>query len=183
MRGQKFIGVDSEWRPVATRWLEANGPAVLQIAGYKEAFIIDLLALKNSKKLDHMLAAIFQNPKSTILGAGFSSDISQFHKHCENMKFLDYVPSFLEIQDFYKKVYPDLTDKGSSGIKSICENILGKKLCKNEQVSNWENRPLRYSQEHYGALDAFILVVVAKHMEQAALKRKVKVADLTKTIG
>jgi len=97
------------------------------------------------------------------------------------MKFLDYVPNFIEIQDFYKKVYPD--DKGSSGMKSICENILGKKLCKHEQVSNWENRPLRYSQEHYGALDAFILVVVAKHMEQAGVKRKVKVADASKTIG
>jgi len=59
LRGQKFIGVDSECRPVATRWLEANGPATLQLASHKEAFIIDLLSLKNSKKLDHMLAAIF----------------------------------------------------------------------------------------------------------------------------
>ena len=48
LKGQKFIGVDSEWRSQATRWQEVLGPATLQIAGYKEAFIIDLLQLKNS---------------------------------------------------------------------------------------------------------------------------------------
>jgi hypothetical protein len=48
------------------------------------------------------------------------------------MKFMEFIPNFIEIMDFYKKVYPDYADKGSAGIKSICDNILGKKLCKNE---------------------------------------------------
>lgn len=33
-------------------------------------------------------------------------------------------------------------------------------------MSNWENRPLRYSQEHYGALDAFILTVLVERLEK-----------------
>ena len=42
-----------------------------------------------------------------------------------------------------------------------------------EQVSNWEKRPLRNSQVHYGALDAWILLRVTgtlykKAMEQGA---------------
>lgn len=30
-------------------------------------------------------------------------------------------------------------------------------MCKGEQCSNWENRPLRKSQTHYAGLDAWIL--------------------------
>jgi hypothetical protein len=29
LKGQKFIGVDSEWRPQITRWTESNGPAII----------------------------------------------------------------------------------------------------------------------------------------------------------
>ena len=32
-------------------------------------------------------------------------------------------------------------------------------------MSNWENRPLRFSQEHYGALDAFVLTILAEKIE------------------
>ena len=33
-------------------------------------------------------------------------------------------------------------------------------LCKFEQISNWERRPLRLSQMHYAALDAHILIQI-----------------------
>lgn len=112
-----------------------------------------------------MLSAIFQHQKTTVLGFGFTSDIAVFNKHCSNMKFLNYVPKFLEIQDLYKKVYPDFAERGGSSLASVCENMVGKKLCKNEQMSNWEMRPLRFSQEHYGALDAYILTIVIEKLE------------------
>ena len=97
------------------------------------------------------------------------------------MKFLNYVPKFLEVQDFYKKVFPDFASRGGSSLASVCENVVKKKLCKNEQMSNWENRPLRYSQEHYGALDAFILTVVVERLEKE--NKKVKASDLVKSLG
>jgi len=82
LQGQKYIGVDSEWRPQVTRWHEVLGPATFQISGYADSFIIDILALKNSKKLDNMLSSIFQNPKTTVLGFGFTADIAVFNKYC-----------------------------------------------------------------------------------------------------
>lgn len=36
----------------------------------------------------------------------------------------------------------------------MCGHILGKKLCKYNQRSNWSQRPLRLAQLHYAALDA-----------------------------
>lgn len=54
---------------------------------------------------------------------------------------------------------PDFKEKGGIGLAAVATNLFeGKKLCKAEQMSNWENRPLRYTQEHYAAMDAWILV-------------------------
>ena len=42
----------------------------------------------------------------------------------------------------------------------VVETILGKPLCKGEQMSNWELRPLRKSQTHYASLDAACLIPI-----------------------
>ena len=46
-------------------------------------------------------------------------------------------------------------------------------------------RPLRFSQEHYGALDAYILTIVIEKLEQEGSKgkNKVKVTDIVKSLG
>lgn len=48
------------------------------------------------------------------------------------------------------------------------QTIYERPLCKGEQMSNWEKRPLRQSQLHYAALDAACLVDLAGKMEQLA---------------
>ena len=35
-------------------------------------------------------------------------------------------------------------------------------------MSNWERRPLRQSQQHYGATDAYILIDIIKHLIERA---------------
>ena len=54
-------------------------------------------------------------------------------------------------------------------------------LCKQEQMSNWENRPLRYSQEHYAAMDAWILPELIFWMQEKMEQDKIKV-DINKFI-
>lgn len=76
------------------------------------------------------------------------------------MKFINEIPRLLDLQELYKLAVPDFKEKGGMGLAACTQNIMGKKLCKSEQMSNWENRPLRYSQEHYGAMDAWILVLM-----------------------
>lgn len=75
------------------------------------------------------------------------------------MKFMHNIPRLLDLQELYKLAMPDYKEKGGIGLAAVASNLFpGKKLCKAEQMSNWENRPLRYTQEHYAAMDAWILV-------------------------
>jgi len=156
IEGAKYIGVDAEWKPENTAFEKSNGPAIIQLSSDKFSVIIDILNLKDSEELDKTLVRIFSNPNTTILGFGFSSDLSMFSKYCPKMTFLQNVPKFIDLQTFYKKY--DTSEENKSSLAFIVEKFFGMKLCKGEQCSNWEKRPLRYSQEHYAALDAWILV-------------------------
>ena len=99
-----------------------------------------------------------------IVGFGFSADLSQFKKFCPQLHFIENIPRFVDAQTYYKLVYPGFKDDGGFSLARVCEKVMEKKLCKKEQMSNWENRPLRYSQEHYGAMDAWDLGEVMARM-------------------
>ena len=49
-------------------------------------------------------------------------------------------------------------------LAKVIMDLLGKNVCKVEQISNWERRPLRQSQLHYAYSDAQILVEVLKKL-------------------
>ena len=47
----------------------------------------------------------------------------------------------------------------------ILTSLASKNLCKYNQTSNWEKRPLRKAQINYAALDAFILLKILQEIE------------------
>ena len=50
-------------------------------------------------------------------------------------------------------------------------------------MSNWEARPLRFSQEHYAAMDAWILVQMMDKMHEKAKKSKIQINALVENIS
>ena len=66
----------------------------------------------------------------------------------------------IDIKYFYEIKYLEKCPNFSK----VCEKLIGKPLCKYEQCSNWERRPLRQRQLHYAALDALLLCVVYQKM-------------------
>jgi hypothetical protein len=75
----------------------ASGPAIIQIGGVTETFIVDITNLKNSRKADAMLTSIFSCPETIICGFSFQGDISFFNQYCKKMRFLDNITNFLEV--------------------------------------------------------------------------------------
>ena len=125
--------------------------------------------MKLCKALDDQLTEIFSGengPAPTMLGYGFGADLTQFALYAPNMNFLDKVPKFIDMCFFYRKCVPEWRKSGGSALYAVCEKVLLKKLCKYEQVSNWELRPLRQSQLHYAMMDVYSLPILIKKMEE-----------------
>jgi ribonuclease D len=61
-----------------------------------------------------------------------------------------------------QKLYRDKKGEKNIGLGHVCEQILGKSICKAERMSNWENRPLRKAQLHYATLDAYCQVPIVE---------------------
>ena len=86
---------------------------------------------------------MFKNEESIIVGFDFIGDIQMLADHLPNMKFFSYIENFVDAQDYYMKInHLKINQKPS--LSKIVENLFpGMKLCKAEQLSNWERRPLR----------------------------------------
>ena len=107
------------------------------------------------------MTELFSSPKIVIVGFSFNSDIEQFSKSFPTMKFYKYIQNFIDAQTYYGIVYKD---SPMTGLTKVAKAVLEKGICKREQMSNWEKRPLRLSQQHYGALDAYVLTTLIEIM-------------------
>lgn len=62
----------------------------------------------------------------------------------------------IDVKDQFSELFP----KEKVGLASICEKILGKPICKEYTLTNWQRRPLNMNQLHYAAMDAFIVLKI-----------------------
>ena len=58
------------------------------------------------------------------------------------MTFYRRFANFIDVQDYFKKVYKR---PAQIGLAKCVEALLKSQLCKGEQCSNWGKRPLRLS--------------------------------------
>ena len=164
LKKDKFIGVDSEWRPGLATYYKTK-PSLFQISGANDAFCIDFVSLQKSDVLNKMMTEIFSSPDITIIGFDFGGDTREVSKKLPHLTFIKYIANLLDLQAYYK----EMTGSNQvTGLAKVAQAILGKPICKGEQMSNWEKRPLRLSQQHYGALDGYVLVVIMEKLIKKA---------------
>lgn len=161
LRRQKVIGFDTESRPVFTPGQRNNGVALLQLSGPDKAFLFRVQKLGMRKRL----CAILANPGIIKVGAASHDDVRGLQRYCDFRE-----QGFVDLQ----KIAWEWGIKEKS-VKKMSAIILGVKISKKEQLSNWEAETLNEGQCRYAATDAWIcreMYLKLKQSEKHPLTRE-----------
>lgn len=142
LKRQKVLGFDTETRPTFSPDQHPSGTALLQLSGSGKAFLFRLKTLG----LPRPLASILANPSIVKVGAATLDDVRGLQKLCK------FVPKgFVDLQNIVWEY--GIRDKS---VKKMTAIILGVKISKAQQLSNWEAEKLSDSQQRYAATDAWV---------------------------
>lgn len=142
LRSQKVIGFDTETRPTFSPQQPRYGVALLQLSGRDKAFLFRINKMSMHRRLCNLLA----DARILKVGAAIHDDIRGLQKKH------DFAPAgFVDLQ---KVVWEwGIRDKS---VKKMSAIILGARVSKTQQLSNWEADSLSESQQMYAATDAWV---------------------------
>ncbi|MBE6232550.1 MAG: 3'-5' exonuclease domain-containing protein 2 [Bacteroidales bacterium] len=142
LRGQKVIGFDTETRPSFTADQPRYPVSLLQLSGPDKAFLFRVKNLGMHRRLCNLLSS----DKVIKVGAAIHDDIRGLQK------LASFKPAaFVDLQ---KIVWEwGIRDKS---VKKMAAIIIGIRISKTQQLSNWEAEKLSDSQCLYAATDAWV---------------------------
>lgn len=142
LRSQKVIGFDTETRPTFTPSQPRYGVALLQLSGPDKAFLFRVNCMGMHRRLCNLLAS----DKVIKVGAAIHDDIKGLQR------LRDYVPAgFVDLQ----KIVCEWGIRDKS-VKKMAAIIMGIRISKSQQLSNWEAEKLSDAQALYAATDAWV---------------------------
>ena len=174
LKDQDFA-IDAEWRPYGKPKF-----SIMQLATSNKIVIFDMLRAKFADyRLVNAFTSLFRDPNTKKIFFGAEDDLALMveliaklserdskiepleNKDCKTV--IDLEPELIDL-------YPELKSKA---LKSFAEETFGKPLCKRNQCSNWNRRPLRESQKHYAAFDALVLFKLYEEVKKKVQNVKV----------
>lgn len=142
LRSQKIIGFDTETRPTFSQDQPRYGVALLQLSGPDKAFLFRINKIGMHRRLCNLLAS----DKIVKVGAAIHDDIRGLQKKHEFQP-----AAFVDLQ---KIVWEwGIRDKS---VKKMAAIILGFRVSKTQQLSNWEAEKMSEAQCKYAATDAWV---------------------------
>jgi ribonuclease D len=144
------IGFDTETKPVFVRG-HRNKVAILQIALPEKVFLIRLLATELSSEIIHFL----QSEKVEKAGVAIRDDIKA-------LQLLGrFQPAgFIELAHLAKEAGLEV-----ESVKKLTALLLGFRISKSAQTSNWEADQLNEKQISYAATDAWVCLEIYKRLK------------------
>jgi ribonuclease D len=141
LQAVSVLGFDTETRPAFRRG-ESYAPSLVQLAGENCVYVFQLARLGSMAPLFGLLA----DPHILKVGVATDHDVRQLRA----------------MQDFQAAGFLNLetmTDRlgiRNNGLRSLCAIVLGFRISKGEQRSNWSRDPLTDKQLNYAATDAWV---------------------------
>ena len=142
LKKQKVLGFDTETKPVFSPGQHHNGVALLQLSGPDHAILFRIQKLGMRGRI----CSILSNPNIIKVGAAALDDVRGLQRYREVE-----ARGFMDLQ---KMVWEwGIRDKS---VKKMAANIMGVRISKSQQLSNWEAETLNEHQQLYAATDAWI---------------------------
>jgi len=137
---ETVLGFDTETRPAYHKG-ESYLPSLLQLAGEKEVYLFQLKHLGLPTPLREILA----DPKVVKAGVALAYDLQELHK------LAPFRPAgFVDLGNLAKK--REIKNHGLRGLAAV---LLGFRIPKGAQTSNWARDVLAPAQIQYAATDAW----------------------------
>ncbi len=147
---EKIIGFDTETKPTFTKGHTAL-PALVQLASETCVYLIQLMHVP----LGPSLAELLSSPSNVKAGVAIHDDIKALNRHypfdAAGVADLAAMARQLGIQ--------------AQGLRTLAANLLGFRISKSAQCSNWENPVLTPQQIRYAATDAWVGREIYIHLE------------------
>ncbi len=148
----KFLGFDTETRPVFKKGMVNNNPiALIQLSTEDRAFLFRI----NKMGMPIELKFLLEDPEVLKIGSAIKGDIERISKLEPDVKF--YPEGFIDIQDIAGQM-----GIITVGLKKLSAILLGHTLSKKHQLTNWENDKLTPGQINYAATDAWTCYMLYK---------------------
>ncbi|MBR2065191.1 MAG: 3'-5' exonuclease domain-containing protein 2 [Bacteroidales bacterium] len=142
LRSQKIIGFDTETRPCFSPNQPRYGVSLLQLSGPGKAYLFRLKKMGMHRRLCNLLS----DKRIIKVGAAIHDDIRGLQK------LRDFeAGGFLDLQKIVGEY--GIRDKS---VKKMTAIIMGFRISKTQQLSNWEAEQLSESQCKYAATDAWV---------------------------
>ena len=141
LANETILGFDTETRPAYHKG-ESYLPSLLQLAGENEVYLFQLKHLGLPTPLREILA----NPEVIKAGVALAYDLQELHKLAQFRP-----ASFVDLGNLAKKA--EIKNHGLRGLAAV---LLGFRIAKGAQTSNWARDVLAPTQIQYAATDAWV---------------------------
>ncbi len=141
LRKSKILGFDTETKPSFKKGRK-NIVSLIQLSNSELACLIRI----NKTGIPQELSDLLANPHITKVGVAIHDDI----KFLSNVK--KFAPGgFIDLQSYVRAFGIQ-----SSGLKKLAAIVLGCRISKRQQVTDWEAVELSDAQKIYAATDAWV---------------------------
>ena len=143
------LGFDTETKPAFKRG-QVHKVALMQLSTIDVCYLFRLNKIGYPDELDEIIC----NPNIKKIGLSLRDDFAAIRKRSEKKP-----QNFIDLQTFVDEYGID-----DNSLQRIYAILFGKKISKNQRLSNWEATSLSEAQKNYAAMDAWACLRIYNHL-------------------
>lgn len=155
LRQAPILGLDTETKP-CFQARRQNKVALLQIGTHETCYLIRL----NKIGLPQCVVDLLSDPEILKIGLSLQDDFRQLNRLAQF-----HPAGYVELQDYVKPFgIADLS------LQKLYANIMGGRISKGQQLTNWEADVLTEAQQGYAATDAWACILLYEELNRMRLE-------------